>query len=49
VLIIGLGCERNQLSGLLAQEKLEANPRLQTFVMQENGGTRKTIEAASKR
>src|SRR6059058_1789948 len=46
VLIIGLGCERNQLSGLLAQEKLEANPRLQTFVMQENGGTRKTIEAA---
>ena len=46
VLIIGLGCERNQLSGLLATEKLEANPRLQTFVMQENGGTRKTIEAA---
>src|SRR3954471_11670251 len=46
VLIIGLGCERNQISGLLAQEKLEANPRLQTFVMQESGGTRKTIEAA---
>ncbi|MBC5785980.1 altronate dehydratase [Ramlibacter sp. USB13] len=46
VLIIGLGCERNQLSGLLAQEKLEANPRLATFVMQESGGTRKTIEAA---
>jgi altronate hydrolase len=46
VLIIGLGCERNQLSGLMAHEKLEANPRLQTFVMQENGGTRKTIEAA---
>jgi altronate hydrolase len=45
-LIIGLGCERNQLAGLLASEKLEANPRLQTFVMQENGGTRKTIEAA---
>ena len=46
VLIIGLGCERNQLSGLLASEKLEANPRLQTFVMQETGGTRKTVEAA---
>ncbi|MBK6004719.1 altronate dehydratase [Ramlibacter ginsenosidimutans] len=46
VLIIGLGCERNQLSGLLAQEKLEANPRLATFVMQESGGTRKTVEAA---
>lgn len=46
VLIIGLGCERNQLSGLLAQQKLEANPRLQTFVMQESGGTRQTVEAA---
>lgn len=46
VLVIGLGCERNQLSGLMAQQGLEANPRLQTFVMQENGGTRKTIEAA---
>jgi altronate hydrolase len=46
VLVIGLGCERNQLSGLMAQQGLEANPRLQTFVMQESGGTRKTIEAA---
>lgn len=46
VLVIGLGCERNQLSGLMAQQGLEANPRLQTFVMQESGGTRKTIAAA---
>jgi altronate hydrolase len=46
VLIIGLGCERNQLSGLMAQEGLAANPRLQTFVMQESGGTRLTVEAA---
>jgi altronate hydrolase len=46
VLIIGLGCERNQLSGLMAQEKLEPDARLQTFVMQESGGTRKTVEAA---
>jgi altronate hydrolase len=46
VLIIGLGCERNQLSGLMAQQGLAANPRLHTFVMQENGGTRKTIESA---
>jgi len=46
VLIIGLGCERNQLSGLMGQEGLESNPRLKTFVMQENGGTRKTIEDA---
>jgi altronate hydrolase len=46
VLIIGLGCERNLLSGLLAQERLQAGERLHTFVMQESGGTRKTIEAA---
>jgi len=46
VLIIGLGCERNLLSGLLAQEKLQPGARLHTFVMQENGGTRKTVEAA---
>jgi altronate hydrolase len=46
VLIIGLGCERNQLAGLMTQEGLESNPKLKTFVMQENGGTRKTIESA---
>jgi altronate hydrolase len=44
-LIVGLGCERNQLAGLMDQEDLTANARLHTFVMQENGGTRKTIEA----
>ena len=44
-LIIGLGCERNQLKGLLEQESLQPNPRLHTFIMQESGGTRKTIEA----
>lgn len=46
VLIIGLGCERNQLAGLMKQEGLESNSRLQTFIMQESGGTRKTIESA---
>ncbi|WP_326543991.1 UxaA family hydrolase [Pseudorhodoferax sp.] len=46
VLIIGLGCERNQLGGLMAQEGLAAGGRIHTFVMQETGGTRKTIEAA---
>jgi altronate hydrolase len=45
VLIVGLGCERNQLSELLKAQGLEAGPRLHTFVMQETGGTRKTIEA----
>ena len=46
VLIIGLGCERNQMQGLLEQEGLQTGPKLYTFVMQEEGGTRKTIEAA---
>jgi altronate hydrolase len=46
VLIIGLGCERNQLAGLMKQEGLASNDRLHTFVMQETGGTRRTIEAA---
>lgn len=43
--IVGLGCERNQLSGLLEQEGLKPDSRLHTFVMQESGGTRRTIEA----
>ncbi len=46
VLVIGLGCERNQLAGLLEQEGLSPGERLHTFVMQESGGTRRTIEAA---
>ena len=46
VMIIGLGCERNQMQGLLEQEGLSQGPKLYTFVMQEEGGTRKTIEAA---
>ena len=45
VLIVGLGCERNQMDGLLKDQALEANSRLHTFVMQETGGTRKTIAA----
>lgn len=44
-LIVGLGCERNQLAGLLKEEELLEGPRLHAFVMQDTGGTRKTIEA----
>jgi altronate hydrolase len=44
-LVIGLGCERNQLKGLMEQENLVAGANLHTFIMQESGGTRKTIEA----
>jgi altronate hydrolase len=44
-LIVGLGCERNQLQELLDEEGLAPNARLHTFTMQQSGGTRKTIEA----
>ncbi len=44
-LIIGLGCERNQIKDLVAAESLNTSARLHTFTMQDEGGTRKTIEA----
>ncbi len=44
-MIVGLGCERNQISGLMKDQGLAAGSRLRTFVMQDTGGTRKTVEA----
>jgi arabinonate dehydratase len=44
-LVIGLGCERNPISELFADERLTAGSALRTLVMQEAGGTRKSIEA----
>ena len=44
-LIIGLGCERNQISDLKENQRLEEGQRMRTMVMQETGGTRATIEA----
>ena len=45
VLIVGLGCERNQVADLVASQGLEKSDTLHTLVMQEEGGTRATIEA----
>lgn len=45
VVIVGLGCERNQLQAMLEQHSLARSDTLATFVMQEEGGTRATIEA----
>jgi len=45
VLIVGLGCERNQVSSLMESQGLEAGRLMRTMVMQEVGGTRVTIEA----
>jgi altronate hydrolase len=44
-LVVGLGCERNQISGLMREQGLAVSANLRTFTMQETGGTRKSIEA----
>jgi altronate hydrolase len=44
-LIVGLGCERNQVADLVASQGLEAGSKLRTLVMQDTGGTRATIRA----
>ena len=44
-LVVGLGCERCQVGGLYGAESLTEGPNLRTLVMQEVGGTRKTIAA----
>ena len=45
VLIVGLGCERNQVSDLMNSQGLETDESMRTLVMQDSGGTRATIEA----
>ena len=45
VLMIGLGCETNQIPALLAREGLSEGDRLKTLVIQATGGTRLTLEA----
>ncbi len=43
VLVVGLGCEANQISALFGAENLEEGPLLRTFSIQDTGGTAKTI------
>jgi altronate hydrolase len=43
VLVVGLGCETNQIQGLIAQEGLAEGARLVTFSIQDTGGTAKTV------
>ncbi len=43
LMLVGLGCETNQISGLMEQEGLQESQRLQTFSIQDTGGTRKTV------
>ncbi len=44
VLVVGLGCEANQISSLFGAENLQETPLLRTFTIQDTGGTRKTIQ-----
>ena len=44
VLVVGLGCEVNQIPDWLKEAGLEVGSLLQTMVIQESGGTRKTVE-----
>jgi len=45
VLMVGLGCESNQIPALLQIEGLGESDRLRTMTIQAVGGTRRTIEA----
>ena len=44
-LIVGLGCERNQVADLVTSQGLKEGSLMRTMVMQDIGGTRQTIEA----
>ncbi|MGB7301751.1 MAG: altronate dehydratase family protein [Burkholderiaceae bacterium] len=46
VVIIGLGCEANQMSALFAAQSLSESDALKSLIIQSTGGTRKTTEAA---
>lgn len=43
ILLIGLGCETNQISGVMAAGGLESGPHLRTYAIQDVGGTRQAV------
>lgn len=43
LMVVGLGCETNQIGGLMEQEGLREDGLLHTFNIQDTGGTRKTV------
>ncbi|WP_144151510.1 UxaA family hydrolase [Paraburkholderia sp. BCC1885] len=45
VLIVGLGCETNQIDGLLRSESLTPGAALKTMTIQATGGTARTVAA----
>ena len=49
VLIVGLGCETNQIDDLVAAEHLDRSAQLSTMTIQQTGGTARTIAAGIER
>jgi altronate hydrolase len=45
VLVIGLGCEVNDIGNLLQSQGLVAGPALRTITIQESGGTKSAIDS----
>ena len=45
ILMVGLGCEDNQIPSLMEDERLVEGPSLRTLIMQDQGGTRSSIKA----
>ncbi|WP_144108131.1 UxaA family hydrolase [Paraburkholderia sp. BCC1886] len=46
ILVIGLGCEANQMGALFIAEGVEPSATMVPLVIQEQGGTQKTVDAA---
>lgn len=44
VLFVGLGCETNQVDGVLESAGLKEGERLRSFTIQDSGGTKKTVQ-----
>ena len=44
VLVVGLGCESNQINAWLANSSLREGETLKVFNIQDTGGTRKTVD-----
>lgn len=48
ILLVGLGCEVNQIDTLMSQMHLEHSPLLKSIGIQASGGTRKTVEKGAE-
>jgi altronate dehydratase len=48
VLVLGLGCEQNQTASLLEDFGFAGDPRVRALVIQDQGGTRRAVDAGCK-